>query len=57
MTLRSLLLSREIYHPERNAILRSIGVAAVFVSSRISTGEDRYRNFTPARCLFRAKMT
>jgi hypothetical protein len=55
-TLRSLLLNGQIYNPERpesKAILRSIGVVAVFASSRISTGKYS-RNFTPAKCLFRA---
>jgi hypothetical protein len=48
MTLRSLLLRREIYRPEGGATgLKAVGVAAVFTSSRISTG--KYRNFSPAR--------
>ena len=49
-SLRSLLLRKQIYDPRSRAEdMRSIGVSAVFTSTRISTGGDRFRNFTPAK--------
>jgi hypothetical protein len=50
-TLRSLLLRKELYQPEMLDSLEAIGVPVIYFSARISTGGDRYRNFTPAGVL------
>jgi hypothetical protein len=50
-TLRSLLFRKELYQTEMLGNLEAIGVPAIFFSARISTGGDRYRNFTPASVL------